>query len=171
MKKANKLIVLILVVALMLSVLSGCAMFGKNAEKYRSTAIVTVGDQSITVGEMLDAFNTQYNNYYYYIAQGYFTVEQVFELAADSLYEQAIKIDAYVTANQAVTSNKTYKNGEYLTEEELNFVIRYVKYLVFTNFDSQVETFLANDFDFEAKEAEEIQTEESTKADSSEKGE
>ena len=154
MKKANKLIVLILVVALMLSVLSGCAMFGKNAEKYRSTAIVTVGDQSITVGEMLDAFNTQYNNYYYYIAQGYFTVEQVFELAADSLYEQAIKIDAYVTANQAVTSNKTYKNGEYLTEEELNFVIRYVKYLVFTNFDSQVETFLANDFEFEAKEAE-----------------
>ena len=153
MKKANKLIVLILVVALMLSVLSGCAMFGRNAEKYRSTAIVTVGNQAITVGEMLDAFNTQYNNYYYYIAQGYFTVEQVFELAADSLYEQVIKVDAYVTANQAVTSNKTYKNGEYLTQEELNFVIRYVKYLVFTNFDSQVETFLANDFHFNAKEA------------------
>ena len=154
MKKAIKLITFILVVALMFSVLSGCAMFGKDAAKYRSTALVTVGSQQITVGEMLDAFNTQYNNYYYYIAQGYFTVEQVFEIAADSLYEQAIKIDAYVSANEAVTTNKTYKNGEYLTEEELKFVVRYVKYLVFTNFDSQVETFLANDFEFGTEEAE-----------------
>ncbi|MBO5866691.1 MAG: hypothetical protein J6Q55_01390, partial [Clostridia bacterium] len=112
MKKASKLIVIILVVALMLSVLSGCAMFGKNAEKYRATALVTVGDQSITIGEMLDSFNTYYNNYYYYIAQGYFTTEQVFELAADSLYEQAIKVDAYVSAHDAVTTNKTFKNGE-----------------------------------------------------------
>lgn len=154
MKKAIKLITLILVVALMFSVLSGCAMFGKDSAKYRATALVTVGSQEITVGEMLDAFNTQYNNYYYYIAQGYLTVEQVFEIAADSLYEQTIKIDAYVSANQPVTANKTYKNGEYLTEEELKFVVRYVKYLVFTNFDSQVESFLANDFDFNAEEAE-----------------
>ena len=154
MKKASKLIVLILVAALMLSVLSGCAMFGRNTEKYRSTPIVTVGDQAITVGEMLDAFNTQYNNYYYYIAQGYFTAEQVFEIAADSVYEQAIKVDAYVSAHDAVTTNKTYKNGEYLTEEELNFVVRYVKYLVFQNFDSQVESFLTNQFKFEAEEAE-----------------
>ena len=153
MKKASKLIVIILVVALMLSVLSGCAMFGKNAEKYRATALVTVGDQSITIGEMLDSFNTYYNNYYYYIAQGYFTTEQVFELAADSLYEQAIKVDAYVSANQPVTSNKNYKNGEYLTAEELNFVVTYVKYLVFQNFDSQVEEFLANDFEFGAAQA------------------
>ena len=154
MKKASKLIVLILVAALMLSVLSGCAMFGRNAEKYRATPIVTVGDQAITVGEMLDAFNTQYNNYYYYIAQGYFTVEQVFELAIDSVYEQTIKVDAYVSAHDAVTANKTYKNGEYLTEEELNFVVRYVKYLVFQNFDGQVEEFLSNEFKFEAEEAE-----------------
>ena len=154
MKKASKLIVFILVVALMLSVLSGCAMFGKNAEKYRATAIVTVGSQEITVGEMLDAFNTQYNNYYYYIAQGYLTAEQVFEIAAESVYTQTIKVDAYVSENDAQTTNKAYKNSEYLTEEELNFVIRYVKYLVFTNFDSQVETFLANDFHFNAVEAE-----------------
>ena len=130
MKKAIKLITLILVVVLMFSVLSGCAMFGKNVEKYRSTPIVKVGDQAITVGEMLDAFNTQYNNYYYYIAQGYFTVEQVFEIAASSLYEQTIKIDAYVSANKAVTQNETYKNGKFLTEDELNFVVRYVKTLM-----------------------------------------
>ena len=154
MKKASKLIVFILVVALMLSVLSGCAMFGKNSEKYRSTALVTVGSQSITVGEMLDSFNTQYNNYYAYISYGYITVEQVFEIAADSVYQQVVKVDAYVSANQPETTNKTYKNGEYLTEEELNFVVRYVKYLVFTNFDSQVESFLANDFEFEAVEEE-----------------
>ena len=154
MKKASKLIVFILVVALMLSVLSGCAMFGRDAEKYRSTPIVTVGDQSITIGEMLDSFNTQYNNYYYYIAQGYLTAEQVFEIAVDSVYEQTIKVDAYVSAHSAVTTNKTFKNGEYLTEEELNFVVRYVKYLVFQNFDSQVEGFLSNEFKFDAKEAE-----------------
>lgn len=156
MKKAIKLITLVLVVVLMFSVLSGCAMFGRNAEKYRSTALVKVGDQAITVGEMLDAFNTQYNNYYYYIAQGYFTVEQVFEIAADSLYTQVIKVDAYVSNsdNQPVTDNKAYKNGEYLTADELNFIVRYVKYLVFTNFDQQVESFLSNDFDFNAKEAE-----------------
>ena len=154
MKKAIKLITLVLVVALMFSILSGCAMFGRDAAKYRSTALVNVGSQTITVGEMLDSFNTQYNNYYYYIAQGYFTVEQVFEIAADSLYEQAIKVDSYVSANQPETDNKAYKNGEYLTEEELKFVVRYVKYLVFTNFDNQVESFLANEFKFNAKEAE-----------------
>lgn len=150
MKKAIKLITLILVVVMMFSVLTGCAMFGRNTEKYRSTAIAKVGDQTITVGEMLDAFNTQYNNYYYYIAQGYFTAEQVFELAADSLYSQAIKVDAYVSAEgrTPATTNKAYKNGEYLDASELAFVVRYVKYLMFSNFDTQVEKFLADDFDF-----------------------
>ncbi|MBO5867151.1 MAG: hypothetical protein J6Q55_03785, partial [Clostridia bacterium] len=37
--------------------------------------------------------------------------------------------------------------------EELNFVVTYVKYLVFQNFDSQVEEFLANDFEFGAAQA------------------
>lgn len=147
MKKAIKLITFILVVVMMFSVLSGCAMFGRNTEKYRSTAIAQIGDQTITVGEMLDAFNTQYNNYYYYIAQGYFTAEQVFELAADSLYSQTIKVDAYVQAHQT-SANSDYKNGQYLTETELAFVVRYVKYLMFSNFDTQVENYLAQDFDF-----------------------
>lgn len=156
MKKAIKLITFILVVVMMFSVLSGCAMFGRNTEKYRSTAIAQVGDQTITVGEMLDAFNTQYNNYYYYIAQGYFTAEQVFELAADSLYSQAIKVDAYISKDgrTAETQNKEFKNGEYLTEAELAFVVRYVKYLMFSNFDTQVENFLADDFEFSAVEEE-----------------
>ncbi len=147
MKKAIKLITFILVVVMMFSVLSGCAMFGRNTEKYRSTAIAQIGDQTITVGEMLDAFNTQYNNYYYYIAQGYFTAEQVFELAADSLYSQTIKVDAYVQAHPT-TATSDYKNGQYLTTDELAFVVRYVKYLMFSNFDTQVESFLADDFDF-----------------------
>lgn len=147
MKKAIKLITFILVVVMMFSVLSGCAMFGRNTEKYRSTAIAQIGDQTITVGEMLDAFNTQYNNYYYYIAQGYFTAEQVFELAADSLYSQTIKVDAYVQAHPT-SANSDYKNGQYLTETELAFVVRYVKYLMFSNFDTQVENYLAQDFDF-----------------------
>lgn len=147
MKKAIKLITFILVVVMMFSVLSGCAMFGRNTEKYRSTAIAQIGDQTITVGEMLDAFNTQYNNYYYYIAQGYFTAEQVFELAADSLYSQTIKVDAYVQAHPT-SANSDYKNGQYLTETELTFVVRYVKYLMFSNFDTQVENYLAQDFDF-----------------------
>lgn len=160
MKKAIKLITLILVVVMMFSVLSGCAMFGRNTEKYRSTAIAKVGDQTITVGEMLDAFNTQYNNYYYYIAQGYFTAEQVFELAADSVYSQAIKVDAYVSAEgrTPATTNKAYKNGEYLTETELAFVVRYVKYLMFSNFDTQVENYLAQDFDFAAADSDKEDT-------------
>ncbi len=154
MKKVSKIITLILVVALLCTVLSGCAMFGRNAKNYRATVMANIGSQTITVGSVLDAFNTQYNNYYYYIANGYFTAEQVFEIAVSSLYEQAIKVDAYVSNNDAVTTNTTYANGEYLTADELNFVVTYVKYLIFDNFDSQVESYLSADFEFEAVEEE-----------------
>ena len=57
MKKASKILTLILVVVLLCGMFTGCAMFGRDALKYRDITAITVGNVVITVGKLLDTFN------------------------------------------------------------------------------------------------------------------
>ncbi len=140
MKKANKILTLILVVVLICGVLSGCAMFGRNSAKYRAIVALKVGDEEITVGKVLDTFNNLYNNNQAYINAGYITIDSLLESTMTSLYNQYMKVDSYVknhTAdNHALASE--YHNAGYLTMEELEYCLRYIKYVSFQTFDSSV---------------------------------
>lgn len=142
MKKASKILTLILVFVLLAGVFSGCAMFTRNAGRYRSLVAVTVGEEEITVGKILDTFNNYYNTYGSYISQGYITSEYVLQMAMQSVVTQAMKVNEYISTHKAEADNTTFKdfchNAQYLTAEEIEFCIKYVKYLTFQTFDSSV---------------------------------
>lgn len=140
MKKASGLIALLLLVVLTLSVFVGCGMFGKNTVKYRNETALTVGNQKITMGKLIDSYN-QYANYGY-------TADTILPYILSSMYTQYIKIDAYL-------DGATYDNYvDALSATQKEYVKKYIKYLIFTNFDSGVEEELAKDYTLNAVETE-----------------
>ncbi len=164
MKKASRFLTLLLVAVLVLSIFSGCSLFGKNTEKYRSQVALTVGNEEITIGKLIDTYNSYYNTYASYIGT-YVTLDSIFEMAMSSLYSQYIKIDAYKTSGNAETTQHTWLgdtklyNQEYLNVEELQYGVKYVKYLVFSTLDTLVESYIEGDYTLaDAEEEEEEDT-------------
>ncbi len=157
MKKASKVLALSLVAVLVLSIFCGCSLFSKKTDEYRAMAALQVGNETITVGKIIDTFNNNYNSNYQYIQQGYMTADNVLEATISSLYSQYMKLDAYKTASDVETYNHTnsfdLKNAEYLTEDELAYVVSYIKYLLFTTLDEMVVRYMEID-DFKLNEEE-----------------
>lgn len=143
MKRARKILTLILVFVLLAGVFSGCTMFTRNSARYRALVAVTVGNEEITVGKVLDSFNNYYNMYGNYIGQG-ITVDWLLQMSMNSLVSQAMKVDSYVstaTAENHALAN-SYRNAKYLTKEEIEFTVKYVKYITFQTLDGTVESIL-----------------------------
>ena len=138
MKRASKILTLILIVVFVLSVFAGCDLVGRNTAKYRATVAMTVGDQQITIGKLLDTFNSYYNNYYYYISAGYLTADSLLEMVMNSLLQQYVQVDDYVHNHSTVREANGIKNAEYLTAEQFAYCIKYVKHTSFTTFDGTV---------------------------------
>ena len=145
MKKASKILTLILIVVFVLSVFAGCDLVGRNTAKYRSTVAMTVGNEQITIGKLLDTFNSYYNSYYYYVNAGYFDIEYLLEMTVSSLIQQYMEIDNYVKTHEAVTPSqaKLAHNAEYLSEDQFLYCIKYVIHSAFTTFDETVITNLS----------------------------
>ena len=146
MKRATKILTLILIVVFVLSVFVGCDLIGRDVAKYRATTVMKVGEQEIKLGKLLDTFNTYYNNYYYYVSAGYLTADSLFEMVINSIVQQYIKVDAYVRDNKNVQTGDlkgVVKNAEYLTLEQFEYCIKYVKHTAFTTFDGTVMTTLS----------------------------
>ena len=145
MKKATKILTIILIVVFVLSVFASCGLVGKDIGKYRQTTAMTVGDQKISVGKLLDTFNSYYNNYYYYISYGMLDMDGLLEMVLSALQQQYMQIDDYVTRHKSdadvVASNLKGKavNAEFLTAEEFEYCIKYVRHISFTSFDTSVE--------------------------------
>ena len=157
MRRASKILTLILVVVFLFGIFAGCDLIGKDVAKYRSATAFNVGGQNVTVGKLLDTFNTYYNNYYYYISAGYFATEDVFDMAVESLVTQYMKVDAYTKeASNKVSPNNAgvFANAEYLEQYQLDYSISYVKYLIFTSFDSSVMEKIEAKYDLKDEEAE-----------------
>lgn len=145
MKKASGIIAILLLVVLAFGVFAGCGLFGKETAKYRQFTAVTVGNQKISVGKVIDTFNNLYNQYG---KSGYYTADTLFQAAMSSLYTQYMKVDSYIgdsNGNSHAYADFCGKDGyiKYLTADQAEYAIKYVKYLVFTNFDSAVEQELA----------------------------
>ena len=153
MKRASKILTLILIAVFVLSVFAGCDLVGRNTSKYRSTTAMQVGEQQITIGKLLDTFNSYYNSYYYYVSAGYLTSDSLLEMVISSLQQQYIQIDDYVKTHKAVRANPEVHNAEYLTAEQFEYCIKYVKHASFTAFDDSVMTTLSVKHDIgDAKE-------------------
>ena len=156
MRKASKILTLILIVVFMLSVFAGCDLVGKDVAKYRNTTAITVGNETINIGKLLDTFNSYYNSYYSYLSAGYITADYLLEMAISSLTQQYMQIDDYVSNHSAITPSLADRahNAEYLTEDEFEYCVKYVKYLSFQSFDSNVESNITSKYDLDDPETE-----------------
>mgnify|MGYP005749040301 FL=1 len=144
MKKASGIIAILLLVVLAFGVFAGCGLFGKETAKYRQFTAVTVGNQKISVGKVIDTFNNLYNQY----GKSGYSADTLFQAAMSSLYTQYMKVDSYIgdsNGNSHAYADFCGKDGyiKYLTADQAEYAIKYVKYLVFTNFDSAVGQELA----------------------------
>ncbi len=164
MRKATKILTLILIVVFALSVFAGCDLIGRNIAKYRNTEAITVGTgdnaEVITVGKLLDTFNSYYNNYYYYISAGYLDASQLLDMAISSLVQQYMQLNDYVSKNQPYPQaeltdlQKTVHNADYLTKDEFAYVVKYVNYLAYNAFDQYTEDNITSKYDLEAAPSE-----------------
>lgn len=153
MKKASGVIAILLLVVLAFGVLAGCGMFGKDTAKYRQFNAFTVGEQKVSVGKVIDTFNSLYQSYYQYAS-----ADDIFNAAMSSLYTQYMKVDAYVSGKTPATHGYADFEGvqyaKYVSADQAEYAIKYVKYLIYTNFDSAVETELKKDFTLNDAETE-----------------
>ena len=161
MKRAIKILTLILIVVFVFAVFASCDLLvGKDVAKYRKQVAMRVGSQDVTVGKLLDTFNSYYNNYYYYISAGILDANGLLEMVMSSLTQQYMQIDDYVTRHKndadVVASNLKGKarNAEFLTAEEWEYCVKYILHVSFTSFDSSVEAQLAAKFDLKDAETE-----------------
>lgn len=156
MRKASRLLTIILIAVLLLSVFAGCDLVTKNTAKYRAQTVFNIGNETVTVGKLLDSFNSNYNQYYMYIAYYGWTLEDLLQLTINSLVQQNIQVHDYVSnpAHQVVspTFKDRYHNAEYLTAAQLEYCIKYVQFLSYSAFDKNVEERLSKKYDIgEAK--------------------
>ena len=157
MRRVSKILTLILVVVFLFSVFAGCGLIGKDIGKYRSAEAIKVGKQTVTIGKLLDTFNSYYNSYYYYVYYSGWTVEDIFDIAVQSLFTQYLKVDLYTSKpeNVKVATNKSlFANAEFLTQDQLDYLVSYVKYLFFTSFDDSVMEKVEAKYDLKAEESE-----------------
>ena len=148
MKKASKVLTLALVVVFLFGIFAGCAMFGTDTERYRAATAINVGDQTVSVGKVLDTFNSLYSSYAQYVNAGYVTIDQLLSSTVSGLYTQYVKLDVYTKTHRAENNSYAAKfaNAGYLTAEEMEYVIKNVKYTVYTSFDSSVESLITNKY-------------------------
>ncbi len=145
MKKASGVIAILLLAVLAFGVFVGCGMFGKDTAKYRQFNAFTVGEQEVSVGKVIDTFNSLYQSY-----NRYASADDIFNAAMSSLYTQYMKVDAFVSGKTPATHGYAELDGvkyaKYVSADQAEYAIKYVKYLIYTNFDSAVETELKKDF-------------------------
>lgn len=148
MKKATKLLAVMMVAVLFVGLLAGCSLFSKNTVKLRALTVAKVGNEEIKLGRVLDMYNANYYNYYTYVANGYLTLDSLFSMTMDSLYSTYMKVDAYKSGSPATYQHGyvgTYANSQYLTKEEVDSVIKSVKYSLFSGLDSYVENYVTTE--------------------------
>lgn len=160
MKKASKILTLILIAVLVLSVFAGCSLVGRNVGEYRNVTAFSVGKQDVTVGKLLDTFNSYYNNYYYYISAGYLDASQLLDMVISSIVQQNLQIDDYVETHSALNEaqltplQKTIRNADRLTADEFAYAVKYINYSTFSALDQYADQNLTNKYDLGAAETE-----------------
>ena len=137
---------------MILSVICGCGLTTTNANKYRSQIAMVVNGEEITLGTILDAYTNYYQNYYYYVANGTYTTEQVFELAIQAMVDVHLRATGWKAIVGTNTHNHDYvgdyKNAEYLTASEVDYLVKYAYSQIFASVDSYTQTEVAKFYDF-----------------------
>lgn len=140
MKKFMKYLCMILAVVTVFALAAGCSMFQQNEERYRKQTAIKVGDEIITVQEVTEFFES---NGATYIQYGY-DAQSVWDSLIHQYIAQMIAVNEYKQNSSVKTYdgelNRKYKNGEYLTNDDLLYFEKKVQLSVLNTLDSLLET-------------------------------
>lgn len=139
MQKFMKQLCMILAVVMVFALAAGCSMFVKNEERYRQQTAMKIGDETVTVQEVTDFFES---NGAIYIQYGY-DAQSVWDSLIPSYMLQIIAVNEYKKDSsvqiQSGERNAKYKNGEYLSDADLLYFEKKVQLSVFESLDSVLE--------------------------------
>ncbi len=153
MAKFKKFISIIALAVFTLTFLVGCGLFVLNEDRYREQTAIEVGNEVVTLGEVIDYFDANGNAY---IQQGY-TYQQVWDMLFPVFVQQKIMLDKYKT-NSTVSNNSDLAksiggNASYLKNETLKYVQKSVYRAFYESLDVLAMSELSEDFTFEAESA------------------
>ena len=149
MAKFKKFISIIALSVFCLTFLVGCGLFVLNEERYRNQTALTVGNEVVTLGEVIDYFDTNGSSY---LQQGY-TQQQVWDMLFPVFVQQKIMINEYKANNSASNTSSLAKqiggNAAYLDDNTLAYIQKSVFLTFYISIDSLTMSELAQDFTFE----------------------
>ncbi|MEG1923719.1 MAG: hypothetical protein RR307_04615 [Clostridia bacterium] len=145
MQRYVKFIGVVLAVVLAFTVLTGCSMFARNQKRYRAQIAAKIGNQEVSLKDIMDFFDVNGANYINY---GY-DAQTVWDALFPQYIAQIIGLDQY-KANFKEPKydgdrNKKYTDGGYLKDSDLLYFEKQVQNDLMTNMDTLVETEFKND--------------------------
>ena len=131
MTKFKKFLSIALLAVFSLTFLVGCGLFVVNEQRYREQVVMEVGAETVTLGELIDYFDTNGSSL---VQQGQ-DVQTVWDSLFPVFIQQKILVNEYKTAFSEADKNtselaRKYENGEYLDDA----TIEYLQLAVFSTF-------------------------------------
>ena len=131
MTKFKKFLSIALLAVFSLTFLVGCGLFVVNEQRYREQVVMEVGAETVTLGELIDYFDTNGSSL---VQQGQ-DVQTVWDSLFAVFIQQKILVNEYKTAFSEADKNtselaRKYENGEYLDDA----TIEYLQLAVFSTF-------------------------------------
>ena len=150
MAKFKKFISIIALAIFTLTFLVGCSLFVRNEDRYREQTAMTIGNEVVTLGEVIDYFDA---NGTVYVQQGY-SYQQVWDMLFPVFVQQKVMLDAYKTSNTATNTSDLAKqiggNAGYIKDDStLEYVQKSVYYAFYQSLDSLTIAELEENFTFE----------------------
>ncbi|MBQ9715447.1 MAG: hypothetical protein IJV77_03440 [Clostridia bacterium] len=154
MAKFKKFFSIIALAVFSLTFLVGCGLFVLNEDRYRDQVALTVGQETVTLGEVIDYFDT---NGLAYIQQGY-TYQQVWDMMFPVFVPQKVMLNEYKTKfsgtkNTGTLATEIGGDAQYLTDSELEYIQKSVYSSFYARLDSLTMSELNADFTFDEEKA------------------
>ncbi|MBQ9715153.1 MAG: hypothetical protein IJV77_01940 [Clostridia bacterium] len=154
MAKFKKFLSIIALAVFSLTFLVGCGLFVLNEDRYRDQVALTVGQETVTLGEVIDYFDA---NGAAYVQQGY-TYQQVWDMMFPVFVQQKVMLNEYKTTFSGTKNTSTLAtamggDAQYLTDSELEYIQKSVYLSFYASLDSLTMSELNADFTFEAESA------------------
>jgi len=150
MAKFKKFISIIALAVFSLTFLVGCGLFVLNEDRYRDQHAITVGNEQIKLGEVIDYFDA---NGTVYLQQGY-SYQQVWDMMFPVFIQQKVMLNEYKTTfdgtkNTSDLAKAINGNAEYLDDATLEYIQKSVYLSFYSSLDSLTMSELKSDFTFE----------------------
>ena len=154
MAKFKKFISIIALAVFSLVFLTGCGLFVLNEDRYRDQDVMTIGNEQIKLGEIIDYFDA---NGTAYLQQGY-NNQQVWDMLFPVFLQQKVMLNEYKTTfvgnkNTSDLANEIGGNAQYLDDNTLEYLQKSVFVSFYYSLDSLTLSELKSSFNIKDEKA------------------